>query len=233
MGKEVDSILKARSCNLSDVYKVFWTNKVGRCYYLSGENNIIQMHTANASNAISESDYGIHVLVVYDDLAILRKFYSQYIKKGIEERNEVIQIAPFYEPENSVRKTLSDGHLPIDIEKWEKSEKSLIIVDSLKKYAGNVSPDSDYNYNKNLVDYAKAKGKSGVSIIADKGAFPFKHRIDDLANFELSLPSKYDMDLKKICIYHQKDFNRLSKEQKQKLVNHHVMSIKIAEIALA
>ena len=64
------------------------------------------MHTANASNAISESDYGIHTLVVYDDLAILRKFYSQYIKKGIEERNEVIQMAPFYEPENCVRTTL-------------------------------------------------------------------------------------------------------------------------------
>ncbi len=185
------------------------------------------MHTANASNAISESDYGIHVLVVYDDLAKLRKFYSQYIKKGIEVRNEVIQMAPFYETENSVRTALSKGHLPIDLEKWEKSEKSLIIVDSLKKYAGNVSPGSDYNYNKNLVDYAKAKGKSGVSMISDKGAFPFKHLIDKLVNFELSIPSKYDIDLKRICIYHQKDFNRLSKEQKQKLVYHHVISIKI------
>ena len=185
------------------------------------------MHTANASNTISESDYGIHTLVVYEDLVILREFYSQYVKKGIEERNEVIQLAPFYETEDSVRKTLSEGHIPIDIEKWEKAEKSLIIVDSLKKYIGNVSPDSDYNYNKNLVEYAKAKGKSGVSIIADKGTFPFKHRIDDLVNFELSLPSKYDIDLKRICVYHQKDFNRLSEEQKQKLLNHHVIAIKI------
>ena len=46
-----------------------------------------------------------------------------------------------------------------------------------------------YNYNKNLVEYAKAMGKSGVAIIADKGAFPFKHRIDNLVNFESSLPS--------------------------------------------
>ena len=185
------------------------------------------MHVENASNTISESDYGIHTLVVYEDLVMLREFYSQYVKKGIEERNEVIQLAPFYETEDSVRKTLSEGHIPIDIEKWEKAEKSLIIVDSLKKYTGNVSSDSDYNYNKNLVEYAKAKGKSGVSIIADKGTFPFKHRIDDLVNFELSLPSKYDIDLKRICVYHQKDFNRLSDEQKQKLVNHHVIAIKI------
>ncbi|WP_458745965.1 hypothetical protein [Candidatus Nitrosocosmicus sp. T] len=116
----------------------------------------------------------------------------------------------------------------MDIEKWEKAEKSLIIVDSLKKYIGNnVSPDTDYDYNKNLVEYAKAMGKSGVSIIADKGTFPFKHRIDDLVNFELSLPSKYDIDLKRVCVYHEKDFNRVSEEQRQKLLNHHMIAVKI------
>jgi hypothetical protein len=65
------------------------------------------MHTSNASKAVSESDYGIHVLVVYDDLAKLRKFYSPYIKKRVEERNEDIQMALFYEPENSGRTALS------------------------------------------------------------------------------------------------------------------------------
>ena len=88
-------------------------------------------------STLSESDYGIHALVVYDDLVILREFYSQYVKKGIEERNEVIQLAPFYETEDSVRKSLSEGHISIDVEKWEKAKKSLIIVDSLKKYIGN------------------------------------------------------------------------------------------------
>ena len=185
------------------------------------------MHTSNASNTISESDYGIHILVVYEDLVMLREFYSQYVKKGIEERNEVIQLAPFYETEDSVRRVLSEGNISIDVEKSEKVEKSLIIVDSLKKYTGNVSPDSDYDYNKNLVEYAKAMEKSGVATIADKGTFPFKHRIDNLVNFELSLPSKYDIDLKRICVYHQKDFNRLAEEQRQKLINHHVISIKI------
>ena len=185
------------------------------------------MNPANASNTISESEYRIHSLVVYEDLTILREFYSQYIKKGIEERNEVIQVAPFYETEDSVRKTLSKGYVSLDIEKWEKAEKSLIIVDSLKKYTDNISPNSDYNYNKNLVQYAKAMGKSGVSIIADKGTFPFKHRIDDLVNFELSLPSKYDIELKRICVYHQKDFNSLQEEQRQKLLSHHVIAVKI------
>jgi hypothetical protein len=186
------------------------------------------MNAANASNTISESDYGIHSLVIYEDLALLREFYSQYIKKGIEERNEVIQVAPFYETEDSVREVLSREHVSLDIERWEKAEKSLLIVDSLKKYTGNISPDSDYNYNKNLVNYAKSKGKSGVSIIADKGTFPFKHHIDELVSFELSLPSKYDIDVKRVCVYHQKDFDKVSEEQKQKLVNHHMIAVKIS-----
>ncbi len=73
--------------------------------------------------------------------------------------------------------------------------------------------------------YAKSKGKAGVSIIADKGTFPFKHRIDDLVNFEISLPSKYDLDLKMICVYHQKDFNKLSEDQRQKLLKHHMIAV--------
>jgi len=107
------------------------------------------------------------------------------------------------------------------------STKTAGRLQKVKKYIGNVSPDFDYNYNKKLVEHAKAMGKSGVSIIADKGTFPFKQRIDDLINFELSLPSKYDIDLKRICVYYQKDFNRLAEEQRQKLINHHVISIEI------
>ena len=59
----------------------------------------------------------------------------------------------------------------IDIEKWERDKKSIIIVDSLKKYFGDESLDSDYDSNKKLVDYAKAIGKSGVSILADACCF--------------------------------------------------------------
>jgi hypothetical protein len=185
------------------------------------------MHIEEASNTISESDYGTHALVVYEDLEKLREFYSYYVKKRVEERNELIQLASFYETEDSVRKSLSEGNISIDIEKWENKEKALIIIDSLKKYFGSDSLESEYNSNKKLVDYAKRLGKSGVSILGDTGAFPFKYRIKDLVSYELSLPSKYDMDLKRLCLFHKNDFNRLSKDQKQKLVNHHPIVIKI------
>ena len=60
----------------------------------------------------------------------LREFYSYYIQKSIEEKNDVVQIAPFYETENSVKHTLSEGHIALkDIEKLE-SEKSQTHSDS-------------------------------------------------------------------------------------------------------
>jgi len=194
---------------------------------VSYEDDIMKMQLENASNIISESDYGTHTLIVYQNLDLLRKFYSHYVKKRIEEKNEVIQLAPFYETEDSVRKSLSDGEVSINIEKWEKEERSLIIIDSLKKYTDNDTPEADNDFNKNLVDSVKTMGRAGVSILTDTGAFPYKNREEDLVNYELALPSKYDMDLKRVCLYHQKDFDRLSEKQKQKLLNHHEFAIKI------
>lgn len=191
------------------------------------EDDIMKMQLENASDTISESDYGTHTLIVYQNLETLREFYSYYVKKRIVEKNEFIQITPFYETEDSVRRSLSEGEISIDIEKWEKEEKSLIIIDSLKKYSDNDSPESDNNFKKNLVESAKTMGKAGVSILTDIGAFPYKYHEEELLNYELALPLKYDIDLKRVCLYHQTDFDKLSDDQKQKLVDHHGISIKI------
>ena len=82
------------------------------------------MQLEDASNTISESDCGTHALVVYEDFEKLREFYSYYVKKRVEERNELIQLTPFYETEDSVRKSLSEGQILINIEKRENDEKS-------------------------------------------------------------------------------------------------------------
>ena len=157
----------------------------------------------------------------------LREFYSYYIQKSIEEKKEVVQIAPFYEIEESVRYTLSEGHRALkDIEKLE-SEKSLIIVDSLKNYTKSEQKESDRSFKEMMVNHAKKIGKNGFSILGDMGAFYFNGRIQDLVEYELSLPRKYDISLKGFCLYHKDDFNNLTKEQKQNLAKHHGMAIEI------
>jgi hypothetical protein len=160
-------------------------------------------------------------------LATLREFYSYYIQKSIEEKNEVVQIAPFYDTEDSVKHTLSEGHRAIkDMGKLE-SEKSLIIIDSLKHYTKPNQKESDQSFKENMVNHAKKMGKNGFSILADMGAFYFNGRIQDLVEYELSLPKKYDIDLKGFCLYHKDDFNRLTREQRQKLAVHHERTMEI------
>ena len=106
--------------------------------------------------------------------------------------------------------------------KYEK-EESLMIADALEEYLG----DQPLMYvKKRLENYAKM-GKNSVSVLAD---FAYSHRSkhDDLVDYELSLPTKYtDVSMKGFCLYRQKDFDNLSEEQKQKLIEHHGKAIKI------
>jgi hypothetical protein len=89
------------------------------------------------------------------------------IKNEKKEKKEVLQIAPFYETENSVKQTLSEGHRAInDIEKLE-IEKSLIIVNSLKKYTKSEQIESDRSFKERMVNHAKKIGKNGFSILGE------------------------------------------------------------------
>ena len=65
--------IKVVSATLAKVKKIFGQNKIGRCYYISVKNNIIQMHAANASNIISESDYGIHTNLKNREMHFMNK----------------------------------------------------------------------------------------------------------------------------------------------------------------
>ena len=183
--------------------------------------NLINFHVYDALNQIIQAEYGVHYIITYPDLFTIRELYSSYIKKQIEENNEMILINPFYETTDSVRQILSKKG--VNVSKYEK-ENVLVIIDSLKEYFGQ-QPDMLFKIN--LANYAKQIGKKGLSIIGDIGAFPYKSRHTDLVDYELSLPSKYDIDMKGFCLYHQKDFDKFSDDQKQKLIEHHGKALKI------
>ncbi len=202
----------------------------GRCF-IKTSNTLTSMDAKDAAKTISESDYGIHCLIIYSDLTILRKFYSSYISTQILDKEEVIQIMPFYETEDSVRHVLSKGYKGInniDIDKVENEEKTLIIADSLRKYIGQTSnKESIWNANQEMVRYSNELGKRGVSILGDMSAFLFEKRIQDLIDYELHLPRWFDMNLKGVCLYHQKDFDRLPEDRRRIIIDHHETAITI------
>jgi hypothetical protein len=53
----------------------------------------------------------------------------------------------------------------------------------------------------------------------------FKKRVD----YGLSLPTIFELPLKRFCIFHQNNFDGISEEQKQKLIEHHGLSMRIKD----
>jgi hypothetical protein len=172
-------------------------------------------------NQIIQADYGDHYLIVYPDLPILRELYSKYVQNQTINNNEIILINPFYETPNSVRQILSKSG--INVSKCEK-ENELVIIDSMQEYFA-VQPDM--LFKRNLVNHAKQNGKRGLSIIGDIGAYTHKSQYNGLVDYELSMPIKFDVDMKGFCLYHQKDFNKFSHKQKQELIRHHGKALQI------
>ena len=190
------------------------------------ENPVMTCHVNDALELINQAGYGAHHIIIYPDLDILREIYSNYVHKQIKENNEIVLVNPFYETTDSVRQVHSKkyDHGVGHISKYEK-EKSLIIADALEEYLG----DQPLIYvKKSLENYAKM-GKNGVSVLADLGAYPHKSMYNDLVDYELSLPTKYDVQMKGFCLYHQKDFDKFSDEQQQKLIEHHGKALKLIE----
>ena len=178
---------------------------------------------------LRQADYGSHYLIIYPSLTVLRQIYSRFIKTQLEENNELIFVIPYYETTDKVRYILnektnynnnnsSSSMINVDVRKYQK-EGSLVIIDSVRAYfKSNIALES---FIQKLVKQAESLGKSAVSVIADPGSFSLFGIMDKLIEYELSLPSKYDIALKRFCICNQKDFDRFTEEQKQMLLRHH------------
>jgi hypothetical protein len=93
-------------------------------------------------------------------------------------------------------------------------------LDSLKGYFG--LQEGLIPYLLQTADFAKKSGKS-LSVLSDMGSFFYYDKKDDLLQYEMVLPSRYEkMNLKGFCAYHQRDFDRrFSEKEKQDLIKHH------------
>jgi hypothetical protein len=98
---------------------------------------------------------------------------------------------------------------------------------TLRGYFGHDSVESIWKNIEENINYAQELGKKGISILGDTGSFLFKHKIQSLLEYECDLPLKFDINLKGICMYHHKDFGKISKDFQQKILKSHAMAIMI------
>jgi hypothetical protein len=142
---------------------------------------------------------------------VLRELYTKYVKRQLEDENKIVLMLPHYETTDSLKRILLAAD---DMDMMKKHEDSLIVMDSIK---GHFGADDHMAYVNKLVDSAE----NGVLVIADAAPFFHLNKKEKLVEHELSMPSRFDVNLKRFCVFHKQDFNTLSEEQRQKLINHH------------
>ena len=165
---------------------------------------------------------GSHNLLIYDDLRTFREIYSEYSKALLPE-NEIIVIGTQYDVVENVKNTLI--RVGVDDVERHLNQGTLFIVDAQKGYLVAGSRGM-WRLAMSLLSRVKKEGRQGVSWFGDPGSFFSFEKIEELMQYELWNPQKYEhMMMKSICSYHSKDFEKLTEAQKQTLLDHHFKSI--------
>ena len=172
---------------------------------------------------LSEADYGEHSILVYPDLDTFREVYTHEIKARLQN-NDVVAVLPHYETLSSIKINLSE--LDIDITALQ-NEKRLLIIDSAQVFFTNIGFSA---FASGLEDLAKRNNRKGTFIFAEMGPFFHRNQIQELLNWENSIPTKNEMNCSLVCCYHEKDLQRLSEDQKKMLCNHHFTDLRVKNI---
>jgi hypothetical protein len=173
---------------------------------------------------IRQSNFGEHNLILFEDYFTLNNILLEYCKIALESLNEMVLLLPHNKSVNNIFHGLEN--IQLDVQRY-KLEGSLVIVEAKKGYFSLTNELVDLMIMiKMLLQRSNKLGKSGLTVFSDKGLFFSHNRIDDLIKHEaglfLSLSSSILSDKMKIfCYYNMTDFGRLTKNQKQGLLNNH------------
>ena len=186
---------------------------------------LVNADPATVLNAIKASNYGEHNLVVYPCLEQFEEFYIESCKDSILERNELFILVTCYQQVSAVRKKLHQAG--IDVARYE-NDGILLILDSEAAYRPASEEAGKYRIN-NLTEMmapqVRGHHKEGVTILADLGIFVLKKRIADLLLYELSMPMRFNSNIRPFCFYHKDDFNVLQEEERERICSHHLNNL--------
>jgi hypothetical protein len=189
------------------------------------EYRIVNADPVTTLNTIKASNYGDHNLVVYPCMGQFEEFYVECCKDSLLERSEIFIIVTYYQRVSAVRKKL---HLSgIDAVRYE-NEGTLVILDSETAYQRSLEESAKYNIiilTTMLTKQVRARDKKGITLLSDLGTFILNNRIADLLSHELSMPSRFDSNIRPICFYHNDDFNVLREEEKRRICSHHLNNL--------
>ncbi|HEX6282188.1 MAG TPA: hypothetical protein VFZ67_08165 [Nitrososphaera sp.] len=190
-----------------------------------GYRRIVNADPATILNIIKASNYGDHNLVVYPCLGQFEEFYIECCKESIFERNEIFILVTYYQEVSAVRKKMCIAG--IDAARFE-NDGTMIIVDSETAYQPNLEKSEKYNINiltSMMTKEIRVLDKEGITLLSDLGTFILNNRIADLLSYELSLPVRFDSNVRPFSFYHRDDFNALQEEERKRICGHHLNNL--------
>lgn len=136
-------------------------------------------------------------------------------------QNEIMVLGTQYEAIDEVKNILRLAG--IDVESY-LNQGTLFIVDAQQGYQG-VDIHGMWKLAMSLVSRSKSERRLGVSWFGDLGSFFSFEKIEELMQYELWCPQKYEDQMKTVCCYHLEDFETLNETQQKTLFDHHFKSI--------
>jgi MEDS: MEthanogen/methylotroph, DcmR Sensory domain len=119
--------------------------------------------------------------------------------------NEIVVIASQFDTTSDVRNNLRLAG--VDIERY-LNQGTLFIIDAQHGYQ-DADRSGIWKLCKSLNSRAGKEDRRGVTLIGGLCSFFNFEKIEELMQYELSLPQEYEDTIKGICCYHLEDFGNL------------------------
>jgi hypothetical protein len=190
------------------------------------EYRIVNADPVTTLNTIKASNYGDHNLVVYPCMRQFEEFYVECCKDSLLNRGEIFILVTYYQQVSVVRKKLLLSG--IDAARYE-NDGALVILDSETAYQTNLEEESSkYNIiilTSMLTKQIRSRDKNGITLLSDLGTFILNNRIAGLLSHELSMPTRFESNIRPLCFYHNDDFNVLREEEKRRICSDHLNNL--------
>ena len=176
------------------------------------ENHVHHLHSKKMVNGSSQEiakmmvekkliEPGDHNLLVYDGFKAFREIYGQYSRSLLPE-NEIVIIATQYEAIDDVKKVLRLAG--VAIERY-LNQGTLFIIDAQQGYQ-DVDHLGLWKLAMTLISRVKKEGRRGVTLFGDLGSFFSFDKIEELMQYELGCPKKYEDKRKRYLFLPLKGF---------------------------
>ena len=165
---------------------------------------------------------GHHYLILYPNIETIRKVYSSYVKKQLDEQpNSVVLFLTYYDTTDNVRSVLSSKGIHV---KEREQESSIIILDIMKVLQNPYLGGSDIEKLRELSRTTEKQfGDKMIFIIADMSVFRELRKATELLEYEKTLHKDLRVERwKELCLYHKRDFETMfTADESNMLMEYH------------